>query len=512
MSASGFLSPGGRCFSFDASADGHVRGEATGVAVVRAKPDNFVDGERVKDDLPLAGTITGAHTMNSGKSAGLTAPSGPAEVVLLSEACRASDILLSDVDVMECHAAGRFLADASEVISARQTLRASGDDAPLVLGSHKTSMGNSIEASGLVSLGRMMYQIRWGMFVGNQHLYTLNPHIHDKDDAPAIMHTETLEPRQQSTFGGVSSHGFAGTMVHVQLFGGVDEEVRRPPEPTPEEMKPKLAYWPSGGGSLEHAHRPRKGFFISGTFNSWAPELMKDEGEGRHGFVMTLGENSWEQFQIWLDGDSSRILHPPFYKAPKGVEVCGPSENSEVGRGATWLIDARSGAAPAAIGDGPGSGAAERPLGGPDAGRPGDRYHICVHTAGKWRTVAWSKCADAAPAGVPPPGQYFFVGSANAWTPQPMDAVASTPGLFTFEVKLPAGGCQFQVHRNEDWTQAFFPAAADAGPGGPVLGPNDAEDACWSITGQKGEVFRVEFQRSVDEHSDATKVSWRRKD
>ena len=68
----------GRCKTFDAAADGYVRGEGCGVVVLKRLSDAIADGDRV---LAL---IRGSAVNNDGRSNGLTAPNGPAqqEVVL----------------------------------------------------------------------------------------------------------------------------------------------------------------------------------------------------------------------------------------------------------------------------------------------------------------------------------------------------------------------------------------------------------------------------------------------
>jgi len=178
----------------------------------------------------------------------------------------------------------------------------------------------------------------------------------------------------------------------LHMFGSKDEENRRsPPKPAPEALKPRLTYWPSGGGHLEMASRPIRGYFIQGSWNEWAPQAMKDENDGCHSFTMVLGNESYEEFQITLDGNTEKLLHPPFAQAAKGTEVCGPDAEPDMASMNTWLIDARS--TPELPGD-LSVEVAEKlkmQLVNPDQGVPGDRYRISLHTTGKWRTVTWSK-------------------------------------------------------------------------------------------------------------------------
>jgi len=512
-SAAGFLSPTGRCQAFDNAADGYVRSEATGTAVVRAKPETMVDGEVVKDDLPLVGIICGGATMNSGKSAGMAAPSGPTEQAILHEACRKSGIMPYDIDAIECHGSGKFIADAVEVASCGKALRDGTTDEMLQICSVKSNAGNGVEGSGLVSLAKTLHSIRWGIVVSNQHLRQLNPHL-DIGEAPLLLADEHLEYRNSASFVSISSHGFGGTNVNVQLFGGVEEDLRPAPEPTPEEFRPKLTYWPAGGGHPSSENRPRKGFFITGSWNCWEPEQMLDEGEGVHSFTVILGDNRWEQFQLMIDASAEKILYPPFYRAPKGTEIMGPTPSEDVGRGGTWLIEARGAAGLPQLPNGAITEAGEGQAVTPDEGQPGDRYKVCLHTAGKWRTVTWSKVeateGESAALSTVPVARYYVAGSWNGWGLEEMTADASTPGLYTLEVCLTKYGTDFQIVRNKDWSQAFCPMVASAGPEAEIYGPDDTQgNLCWHIDAGIGTTIKIEFQRTWDESSDVKRVSWR---
>ena len=64
------LAPDGHCKTFDAAADGYVRGEGCGVIVLKRLLDAVADGDNV-----LA-VIRGSSVNQDGASGGLTVPSG----------------------------------------------------------------------------------------------------------------------------------------------------------------------------------------------------------------------------------------------------------------------------------------------------------------------------------------------------------------------------------------------------------------------------------------------------
>eukprot|EP01147_Barroeca_monosierra_P009098 gene9098-1401_t len=105
--SAGMLSPDCRCKTFDASANGYVRGEGCGAVVLQRR--NTVEQNRVYASL-LASV-----TNQDGKSVGLTAPNGLAQQALISKALQEAGLEGHEIDYVETHGTGTALGDPIEV-------------------------------------------------------------------------------------------------------------------------------------------------------------------------------------------------------------------------------------------------------------------------------------------------------------------------------------------------------------------------------------------------------------
>ncbi len=102
----------GRCKTFDAAADGYVRGEGCGVLVLKRLGDAERDGDRI------VAVIRGSAVNQDGRSNGLTAPNGLAQQAVIREAlARAHARARDQVTYVEAHGTGTILGDPIELNS-----------------------------------------------------------------------------------------------------------------------------------------------------------------------------------------------------------------------------------------------------------------------------------------------------------------------------------------------------------------------------------------------------------
>ena len=86
LSRARMLAPDGRCKTFDAAADGYVRGEGCGVVVLKRLADAVRDGD------PIRAVIRGSAVNQDGASGGLTVPNGGAQQRVIAEALRRAGV------------------------------------------------------------------------------------------------------------------------------------------------------------------------------------------------------------------------------------------------------------------------------------------------------------------------------------------------------------------------------------------------------------------------------------
>jgi acyl transferase domain-containing protein/SAM-dependent methyltransferase len=211
LSKAGMMARDGRCKTFDAAADGFVRGEGCGMVVLKRLSRAEADGDRI-----LA-IIRGTASNQDGRSNGLTAPNGPAQEGVIREALARADVRPGDVSYVETHGTGTELGDPIEVRAIGAVLgvnRPHGDR--LRLGSVKTNIGHLEATAGVASLIKLVLALQHRTIPPSLHFTTPNPHI-PWDEFPIEVATALTpwEPRSGRRIGGVSSFGFSGTNAHL---------------------------------------------------------------------------------------------------------------------------------------------------------------------------------------------------------------------------------------------------------------------------------------------------------
>ncbi len=213
ISAWGLLSAEGRCKTFDAGADGFVRGEGAGVVVLKRLVDAVRDGDRV-----LA-VVRGSAVNSDGRSNGVTAPNALAQRDVITSALRAGNIAAGSVDYVECHGTATILGDPIEFEALAATY--GRGEHPCALGSAKTNLGHLEAAAGIAGFIKATLAVQRGRVPPNLHFSRWNRAI---DPSPTRFFVPTRATEWPADRGprraAVSSFGFGGTNAHVVIEQG----------------------------------------------------------------------------------------------------------------------------------------------------------------------------------------------------------------------------------------------------------------------------------------------------
>lgn len=206
------MSADGRCKTFDAAADGYVRGEGGGVVALKRLSDAEAAGDRI-----LA-VIRATAINQDGRSAGLTAPNGVAQEDVIRAALAQTDLSASDVSFVEAHGTGTPLGDPIEVGALVATYgRDRAADHPLMLTSAKTVIGHLEAAAGVAGLAKAVIALGKRELPPHLNFSQGNPEI--DWSAPITVPTKAtpLPASEAPLRAGLSSFGFSGTNAHVIL-------------------------------------------------------------------------------------------------------------------------------------------------------------------------------------------------------------------------------------------------------------------------------------------------------
>jgi acyl transferase domain-containing protein/acyl carrier protein len=234
MSKLGALAPDGRCKTFDASADGYVRGDGCGVLVLKRLSDALRDRDRI------VAVVRGSAVNHGGRGGGFSQPNVHAQQMLLREALATSQTLPGQVSYLEAHGTGTPLGDPIEVRAATAVLSSGRTaESPLMIGSVKTNLGHLEAAAGVAGVMKVALALQHREIPPHLNFQELSPHI-DLSAIPAQVPTRLTpwQPVQGRRIAGVSAFGLAGTNAHVILeeAPGLEEVAVQVPEEARDEL------------------------------------------------------------------------------------------------------------------------------------------------------------------------------------------------------------------------------------------------------------------------------------
>uniref|UniRef100_A0A7S4SYQ0 Ketosynthase family 3 (KS3) domain-containing protein n=1 Tax=Alexandrium monilatum TaxID=311494 RepID=A0A7S4SYQ0_9DINO len=494
--AAGMLSHEGRCFTFNATADGYARGELSGAACFKIK--------QYQNDGQVMACLAGSQANQDGRSASLTAPNGPAQEKCLNAVLRECHLTPTEVDCFECHGTGTSLGDPIEVGALRATMMMIDGvirEHPLVKTSSKSNIGHTELTAGLCGIIKCVMMGIYCNACPNNHIRLLNPHI-DSQAYPVYFVTEEVDQGKNEGYMGVSSFGFGGSNARGDIWSralcgprSTDPHSGYARIFTPDRIfiwseiskqaLPQPGFKSREEGALDNlkdyedaymvGEQPTEddSLYVIGSFNGWSmPEKMEFiEETGCYIFALPLGEACVEQFQICMNKNEYFKIFPASKMANEEAIILGPGVAPQ---GNHWVIDGR-----------------------PKKKPQGTVYQITLQwdVESRKKTISWEASKDdymMSLAGELQPfrHRYHIVSSWSNWKPVEMQQVkGEKPG--TLETTVRVGIMrheEFRIQRDADKLQSIYPARQREFEG-------DDEDAVWHWTGKGLEAIGWEAEK-----------------
>ncbi|REC46653.1 type I polyketide synthase [Chryseobacterium pennipullorum] len=233
FSSLNILSPECRSKSFDAEANGTVRGEGCGIVVLKKLADAVKAGDHIHAVIKASGINQG------GLSSGPTVPHGPSQEMLLKEVWKKAGISENGPDYIEAHGTGTEIGDPIEMNSIIHLLPKERQS-PVYVGTVKSNLGHLEAAAGVAGFIKTVLALEHKKVPGNLHFNTPSSHINWADSCIEIP-TKTIEwnASQKPRTAAISSFGLSGTNAHIVL-----EEYQNPAPYRQEKPNETSRKWP----------------------------------------------------------------------------------------------------------------------------------------------------------------------------------------------------------------------------------------------------------------------------
>ena len=224
----GLISADGLCKTFDAKADGYVRGECIGVVVLKLLSQAQADGDRIY------AVIRGSGINHNGSGNGLTAPNMQAQIALLQKVYQRAEINPNSINYIEANGTATPIGDALEMKALGTVVgKDRTADNPCRVGSVKTNIGHTEGASGIAGLIKVALSLYHRQIPPTLHCQEPNPAIPFAKLGLKVQQTlETLPEETGPIRAGVSSFSLGGTNAHL-ILESVPSQAKAEPNLSP---------------------------------------------------------------------------------------------------------------------------------------------------------------------------------------------------------------------------------------------------------------------------------------
>ncbi|KAJ4300071.1 hypothetical protein N0V90_005320 [Kalmusia sp. IMI 367209] len=217
LSNMGFLSPDGRCFSFDHRANGYARGEGVATLIIKPLSKAIESGDQIRALIRSIGSNQDGRT-----SGGITQPSSAMQAELIRGTYRrvGTGLDMSKTRFFEAHGTGTAIGDPIEAQAIGECFREHRfDNEPLFVGAVKSNIGHTEGTSGLAGIIKAVLALEKGIIPPNTNFERLNFNIDDEFYRLAFPQECIEWPSVPGEIrrASVNSFGFGGANAHVVL-------------------------------------------------------------------------------------------------------------------------------------------------------------------------------------------------------------------------------------------------------------------------------------------------------
>ena len=213
FNALGVISPDGRCYSFDASANGYMRSEGVFIYILKSLEAAERDGDVVHavikgSFLNTAGAIEGSQDFTQGRY--ITAPTAHAQIDLMRTVCERVGMKPEEFDYIEAHATGTKLGDRIEGNAVGEVFGGANRKQALRVASVKSNLGHMEAAAFHCALLKIILMLKHRHFAPISENYKVpNPEIDFIGNNMRVQTTCEPFPDHPVTVG-INSFGFGG--------------------------------------------------------------------------------------------------------------------------------------------------------------------------------------------------------------------------------------------------------------------------------------------------------------
>ncbi|KAH8668269.1 hypothetical protein BGZ60DRAFT_487890 [Tricladium varicosporioides] len=210
MTALNFLSPDGKCFTFDERANGYGRGEGIGAVVL--KPLEMA----LRDNDTIRAVIRGSSVNQDGRTPGITMPSSESQAMNTCAAYKMAGLGYDRTAYFEAHGTGTQAGDPTELRAISDTFAQARDSKnPMYVGSIKPNIGHLEGCAGIAGFVKGVLMLENGQIPQNLYFENVNPNI-DLDGWKIKVPTSlTPWPMEGLRRVSINCFGFGGTNAHI---------------------------------------------------------------------------------------------------------------------------------------------------------------------------------------------------------------------------------------------------------------------------------------------------------